>query len=215
MPVNSNARSHVTVPARHFLRPLPGAHWSLPVAIVSSALLIIFAQPCREGPWYAELSWLLLSSSFVVWSNHVSAATVHGFRQLRSIAVGTLKDAGLLLAWLVVVGIPLGIVTPMYQCYTPRAKVSEVVLAASELRTQIGERAQAKGTLDGAGHGLKFTPSGRVVAGYVAAGGEIAMVGDDPPVLVVFTPRLLDGSVKWECRGYPKKIVPTPCRGEK
>ena len=196
------------------LRPLRAAHWSLPLVVVGSALFISFAQPCREGPLYVEISWLLLSSCIVLWSNHVYVAPVQGLRQLGGFILSCGKDAILLLLWFIVAGIPLAIVVPAYQCYTPRARVSEVVLSASMLRSEIDERARTQGTLAGTGKGVQFKPSGRAVAGYVTESGEIITIGEDPPVVIVLTPQLVGGAVKWQCCGYPSKIVPMSCRGE-
>lgn len=196
------------------LKPLPTAHWSLPAMIVGVALLLTFGQPCREGPWYPELSWVLLTSAAVLWANHLAEAPVSAFKQIGRVLLGSCRDALLMVLWFVLAAIPLAIVTPTYQCYTPRAKVSEVVLAASTLRSQVEENARARGTLDGSGQGLMFSPSGRTVAGFVAGGGEIIAIGDDPPVVIVLSPKSVESSIKWECRGYPPKIVPMSCRGE-
>ncbi len=197
------------------LRPLPTTHWSLPLAIVGAALLLAFAQSCREGPWYPELTWALLSCAFVLWANHLVVAPVRMARQWGQIVIGSCKDALLLLLWFVLAGIPLAIITPAYQCYTPRAKVIEVVLAASTLRSQVEENARASGKLDDSGRGIAFHPSGRSVAGFVTRDGEVIAIGDDPPVVIVLSPQFAENSVKWECRGYPEKIVPMSCRGEK
>jgi type IV pilus assembly protein PilA len=182
--------------------------------IVGVALLLTFGQPCREGPWYPELSWVLLTSAAVLWANHLAEAPVSAFKQIGRVLLGSCRDALLMVLWFVLAAIPLAIVTPTYQCYTPRAKVSEVVLAASTLRSQVEENARARGTLDGSGQGLMFSPSGRTVAGFVAGGGEIIAIGDDPPVVIVLSPKSVESSIKWECRGYPPKIVPMSCRGE-
>lgn len=197
------------------LRPLQTAHWSLPFVIVGAALLLAFAQPCREGPWYPELMWALLSSSFVLWANHLAVAPVLVLKQLVQILIGCCKDALLLLLWFVLAGIPLAIVTPAYQCYTPRAKVSEVVMAASAVRSQVEDIVRTRGKLDDSGRGIEFRPSGRTVAGFVTRDGEVIAIGDDPPVVIVLRPTLIENSVKWECHGYPEKIVPTSCRGQK
>lgn len=198
----------------NYLRPVPRAHWLLPAAIVGFALLLVLAQSCRDGPRYAELAWILLSASFVVWANHLNESPIHSGLQLRRIVVGSLRDALLLLVWIIVASIPIVIFTPTYQCYTQRAKVSQVVLAASAVKGQVEENARAKGRLDEAGKGLRFQPSGRTVAGHVTKDGEVIAIGDDPPVVIVLSPMLVDGLVKWSCRGYPRTIVPLSCRGD-
>ena len=197
------------------IRPLPAAHWSLPVAIVASALFVTLAQPCREGPFYVELAWLLLSGCAVLWSNHLALAPVRNLRQLGTTLLNSIGDAVLLFVWFIVVALPVSIFLPTYQCYTQRVKAGEVALSASALRSAIGEKALARGTLDGVGRGVQFAPSGRAVAGYVSDNGQIIVVGEDPPVAFVLTPTLVDGKVQWQCRGFPSKVAPGSCRGEK
>lgn len=201
--------------SRSYLRPLPRAHWTLPAAIVASELLLFLAQPCREGPRYPELAWVLLSGSFIVWANHLSESPVRTLPQVRRIVFGSFRDALLLLVWIFLAGAPIAVFTPTYQCYTQRAKASEVVFFASTLRGQVEENARAKGTLDHSGEGVRLQPSGRTVAGHVTKDGEVIAIGDDPPVVIVLSPTLGDGAVKWSCRGYPRNIVPMSCRGDK
>jgi hypothetical protein len=54
----------------------------------------------------------------------------------------------------------------------------------------------------------------RAVAGHVSTDGVIVAIGADPPVVIVLSPHFADGSVKWECRGYPKMVAPMSCRGD-
>jgi len=203
--------------ARRFttgLRPLAAAHWSLPVGIVASALLLTFGQPCKEGPRYVELGWLVLTICVILWSNHLKVAPAKSISQVVLVLVQSIKDGGLLLIWTVLAALPLAILTPTYQCYTNRARASEVVLAAVGLRTQVEEAILTKGVLTGSGKDVKFKPFGRAIAGRVSTDGEIVVIGEDPPVVFFFSPVYEKGKVTWKCRGYPRKVVPISCRSE-
>jgi hypothetical protein len=149
-----------------------------------------------------------------LWSNHVALAPQASRSRLAALAVHFIRDTALLLVWIVVVGLPIAVVTPTYQCYTDRAKAAEVVLAGSVLRSQVEDAARARGTINGAGANIQFAPSGRVVAGRVTDDGEIVAIGEDPPVVIILSPAYVGGRVSWKCRGFPRKIVPMMCREE-
>lgn len=156
-----------------------------------SRTVLTFGQPCREAPWYPELSWVVLTGSVVLWANHLAEAPVRAFKQIGRVLIGTCTDALQLVLWFVLAAIPSAIVTPAYQCYTPRAKVSEVVLAASTLRSQVEDYARARSTLDGSGQRLLVNPSGRTVAGFITWRGEIIAIGDNPLVIIVLSPKFV------------------------
>mgnify|MGYP001575438274 CR=1 FL=1 len=117
-----------------------------------------------------------------------------------------------------IIGILAAVALPAYQDYTVRAKVSEVVLAASGSKVGIAEWAQTKNLLPTA---AEFTPvytatakvSGvawdgtAIKASAVAA--EIPGGGD-----VILTPVLqADGKVQWTCTGtIASKYLPASCR---
>src|SRR3712207_9572067 len=64
-----------------------------------------------------------------------------------------------------IIGILAAVALPAYQDYTIRAKVSELVLAASNAKVQATETAQTPGTITGAGNNLSIPISGKVTAG--------------------------------------------------
>ena len=78
-----------------------------------------------------------------------------------------------------IIGILAAVALPAYQDYTARAKVSEVVLAASTCRTAITEASQtglsANGTADGFGCGEGETTTQYVAAVNTAADGTITV----------------------------------------
>jgi type IV pilus assembly protein PilA len=121
-----------------------------------------------------------------------------------------------------IIGILAAIALPAYTDYTVRAKVSELVLAASGLKSTVAEKAAADGALAAAGVGVVVNTGGKVAAASnVTAGGVITIVGDDAligaPVSIVLTPTLLaSGVITWRCTttvpATMNKFVPADCR---
>ena len=120
-----------------------------------------------------------------------------------------------------IIGILAAVALPAYQDYTVRAKVSELVLAASGFKTSIAEKAQADGTLTSAGVGLTVTPGGKVAGGSVTDGGIIQVTGNTTSVganvTIILTPNITaSGSVAWACstgaNSAVYKYVPAECR---
>jgi type IV pilus assembly protein PilA len=121
-----------------------------------------------------------------------------------------------------IIGILAAVALPAYQDYTIRAKVSELVLAASGFKTTIAEKAQADASLAAAGVGLTVTAVGKVVSGSVTDGGVITINGTNAStsvgttVAITLTPSLGAGGVLvWACTAGASgqwKYVPAECR---
>jgi len=120
-----------------------------------------------------------------------------------------------------IIGILAAVALPAYQDYTIRAKVSELVLAASGYKTSIAEKAQTDASLAQAGVGLTVCVSGKVTGGSVADTGTIniqgtqATVGTD--ISVTLRPQIQpDGKLIWSCSTAANatlyKFVPAECR---
>lgn len=116
-----------------------------------------------------------------------------------------------------IIGILAAVALPAYQDYTRKAKVSEIILAASSGRTCVSEVASSTGTLTGAtacGIGSsKYVTGGNVnSSGVVAAGGTIDSIG----VTVTLSPVMNASSNSigtWTCNGAPTSLMPGSCRG--
>jgi type IV pilus assembly protein PilA len=93
-----------------------------------------------------------------------------------------------------IIGILAAVALPAYQDYTVRAKVSELMLAASGARTCITEAAQSAG-------------------GTIPTTGGTAATSVGQPVTVTLTPTATGGSLTWACSGTPIKYLPGSCRG--
>ena len=118
-----------------------------------------------------------------------------------------------------IIGILAAVALPAYQDYTIRAKVSELVLAASGFKTTVAEKAANDGTMASAGKGLTVSTTGKVAGGSVTTTGTITVFGNastvGTPVTVILTPTLqADGKVTWACTADPTvhKFVPAECR---
>ena len=121
-----------------------------------------------------------------------------------------------------IIGILAAVALPAYQDYTIRAKVSELVLAASAVKTSVTEAAQVNATTTGSGAGLTIQPAGKISAGSVTADGTITIQGNNTAssvgtaVTITLTPTIptVGGPVVWACSAPPAvhKYVPAECR---
>src|SRR5262245_7063477 len=118
-----------------------------------------------------------------------------------------------------IIGILAAVALPAYQDYTIRAKVSELVLAASGAKTSVAEKSQNDGTLSSSGVGLQITSGGKVGQGTVTQTGAITVSSSDAAVgtsvTVTLSPSLNQGKVIWNCTGAAAaqfKYLPAECR---
>jgi type IV pilus assembly protein PilA len=117
-----------------------------------------------------------------------------------------------------IIGILAAVALPAYQDYTIRAKVSELILAASGFRTAVTEKAQTDNTMANAGQGLSVTVVGKVTGGTVTQTGTIVIAGNNAStsvgtaVTVTLSPTFTNGTVTWTCTGAPIKYLPASCR---
>ena len=118
-----------------------------------------------------------------------------------------------------IIGILAAVALPAYQDYTIRAKVSELVLAASGFKTAIAEKASTDNSLTSAGVGLTVNVAGKISAGSVQDTGTITIEGSAASVgtnvTILLKPSLMsDGKVIWTCAAASAiwKFVPSECR---
>ncbi len=125
-----------------------------------------------------------------------------------------------------IIGILAAVALPAYQDYTKKAKVSEVVLAASSARTCVSEIVQSAGAtaLDSCQQGFastKYVSNLAVNAnsGVITVTGNSTALGESAAVTVTLTPSpaLTAGQsstiTTWTCSGEPKRLMPGSCRG--
>jgi type IV pilus assembly protein PilA len=119
-----------------------------------------------------------------------------------------------------IIGILAAVALPAYQDYTIRAKVSELILAASAVRTAVTENAQNLNGLSSAGQGLTIMSGGKVGVAVVATAGTVAITGQDASIMgtsgitVTLTPswNSTANTVIWSCDVIPTKYGPSTCR---
>jgi len=120
-----------------------------------------------------------------------------------------------------IIGILAAVALPAYQDYTVRAKVSELMLAASGTRTAVSEKFQTDpSNTAGAGSGVTIPVTGKVAtasvtdAGLVTVTGSTASTSVGQAVTVTVTPayNTTTGTITWSCVGTPAKYMPATCR---
>lgn len=117
-----------------------------------------------------------------------------------------------------IIGILAAVALPAYQDYTVRAKVSEVVLAASAGKTQVAEWFQTKGALPTAASLALPTQTSQYVASVAQAVGVVtATARGDAKITgstITLTPADAGGGVlNWTCAGtIDAKYRPASCK---
>jgi prepilin-type N-terminal cleavage/methylation domain len=120
-----------------------------------------------------------------------------------------------------IIGILAAIALPAYQDYTRKARVSEVVLAASAARTCVSEINQSDlgGDFTACDDDFVATQfvTGLAVAadGVIVATGNQAAIGGANPISVTLTPNPLANAgiiTQWTCTGAPLNLMPGSCK---
>jgi type IV pilus assembly protein PilA len=116
-----------------------------------------------------------------------------------------------------IIGILAAVALPAYQDYTIRAKASEMILAASGLKTGVAEWYQSKGALPNAGS-IASDANSKYVLSVKWDGTTITAIGQGDPKLDAKTitltaTTLANGQVNWTCGGtLDAKYRPASCK---
>ena len=118
-----------------------------------------------------------------------------------------------------IIGILAAVALPAYQDYTIRARVSELMLAASSARTAVTEAAQLANTIAIASYvsAIAISPTKFVSSGSVGDAGTIVI--NATPALgttafsLVLSPTWTGQTVTWSCNTSSPKYAPASCRG--
>ncbi|MBI2961500.1 MAG: pilin [Betaproteobacteria bacterium] len=121
-----------------------------------------------------------------------------------------------------IIGILAAVALPAYQDYTVRAKVSELILAASSARTAISEKFQSDpANTASMGAGVTINVAGKISAGDAGDGGTIVVSGSTAgtstgqAVTITVIPTSINtasGTLSWSCTGTPVRYMPASCR---
>ena len=117
-----------------------------------------------------------------------------------------------------IIGILAAIALPAYQDYTRKARVSEVVLAASSARTCVTEIVQSSGATNLDSCAASFVSTQYVssltvnaTSGIISATGNATTIGE--AVTVTLRPSLSGNAISgWSCTGTPTRLMPGSCR---
>ncbi len=197
---------------RSIQRPFSSAHWSLLVALVVAWCFLLFGAPCRTSPRYWEVALFTLTVCIALWTSHVRPRSTSGWRKVGGIVLRAGCDLLLLVVLVVACCLPLAMLTPTYDCMTPKRRASVLILSASSARVQIAERVAQSHTLRGAGAGVSVAIGEGAKAATVTEDGVIVVAGDDPVAVAIFQPSLVDGKISWSCKGFPSSLMPSSCR---
>ena len=123
-----------------------------------------------------------------------------------------------------IIGILAAVALPAYRNYTVRAKVTEVILAASSGKTSIAEAAQTYGNMPSTASGSIASLSSQWVSGVAytyaspTSGSIIATAAGDTniatsTVTLTGTYATSTGQVTWVCSGtIAPKYLPSSCK---
>ena len=110
-----------------------------------------------------------------------------------------------------IIGILAAVALPAYQNYTRKARVSELLLAASSARTCMTEASQNAGAV-AVGNCSAPSVVGMVASSSITTTG-IQVVGTDAtgPTTITLVPTWSTDTVTWACQGSPAKYLPASC----
>ena len=117
-----------------------------------------------------------------------------------------------------IIGILAAVALPAYKDYTLKAKVSEVVLAASAARTCVSEVFQSyNGTMPTSVTSCGVTSTTKYASAVtVNSSGVITVTGqsDVAGTSVTLSPGVSNNTItSWTCSGAPLSLMPGSCRG--
>jgi type IV pilus assembly protein PilA len=118
-----------------------------------------------------------------------------------------------------IIGILAAVALPAYQDYTVRARVSELMLAASSARTSVTEICQQNASCVNI-TGITVNSSKFVEGGSVGGAGTIEVQGKTTALgissgnfIVSLIPSWTGQTVNWICNTTQAKYAPASCRG--
>ena len=116
-----------------------------------------------------------------------------------------------------IIGILAAVALPAYQDYTVRAKVSEVMLAASSAKTAVSEAASTLNALPGDSSVTVQSQTSKYVSGVTYAGGIVTATATGDSAItgstITMTGTFASGQMTWVCGGsILPKYRPASCK---
>ena len=118
-----------------------------------------------------------------------------------------------------IIGILAAVALPAYQDYTVRAKVTEVILAASGAKTGVAEAAAVYGSIPGSASFTAVAQVSKYVSGVTWNGSTITAVAKGDPNIsastITMTPSIASSTsvLTWTCSGtIDTKYRPSSCK---
>ena len=116
-----------------------------------------------------------------------------------------------------IIGILAAVALPAYQDYTVRAKVSEVMLAASSAKTAVSEAASTLNALPADASVTIQSQTSKYVSGVAYAGGIITATATGDSAItgstITMTGTFASGQMTWVCGGSVlAKYRPASCK---
>lgn len=196
-------------------RPLASCHRILPVSLVLAGVILVVSFHCPPRPGWMLGVYVTATLCVTAWVNHITLAPVSSARTLLRLAANVGKDLLKLFFWWCVVMFPFAVILPSYSCVGDRIRVSEWLARTTDTRELISNRIKTNGHSIGSGTGLQLDFGEQKVSGIVMDSGQIALLSEEPSVVLFLTPAWVGGKVQWTCIGMPERVVPIHCRRDK
>lgn len=193
-----------------FRRPLKQFNRkSIALLVVLWVVVLLSFDGCSSAPAYLATAYVAGTVCVVLWANHLAMAPVNRIKDAFRLLAIALYDLFSLFALVILAFIPFSLL--QHECYTSRAKVSELILATANYRSQISDRFESQKTLSNIGMGLQVELSRRVRSGIVTTDGTIVLASEDPLAVVLVSPQIEAGKLIWKCSGVPRSVMPKSC----
>lgn len=204
-----------TSPLKYPRRPFVGAHWALPVLLLSLWVLLFFSRQCDvEGARYPEVILATITTCIAFWTNHIRVGHIYGISKIATLVSSALYDLFLFLLLIVTSVIAVSIVMPTVNCNRSKANIYQLFGHADHVRAEINKRFVQQNTLNeiGVGLNLGFPERRAKDIGIVTSDGTIIMASQDPPATIVLQPVTGGKELTWKCLGFPTKYVSSSCQ---
>ncbi len=193
-------------------RPFKSAHWTITVVFVLAWTfsLIWDSRSCGNGSLYGETALATATIFVSLWTNHIQCGFNAEPRAILRIVGGCLYDILTLFLICLVLSFPVFMLSPIYDCMTPRAYSTVLLREGSALKQEIERRASQNHGLVGVGAGLTVAVEREGDVGVVLRDGTIVLA--NATAMIILEPSYKDSLVTWSCQGYPSRNVPVECR---